>query len=95
MLTLTSTNSTAGVYTVIFEHNERSIQDIAKLSREHGAQYITFVPSNRFRVNDQQFNSFKFVDEQGMEQIFIKSNLKKYLTGPLTDKFIESLAHVL
>lgn len=95
MLTLTSTNATAGVYTVIFEHNERSIQDIAKLSREHGAHYITFVPSNRFRVNDEEFNSFKFTDDQGVEQTFVKSNLKKYITGALTDKFIESLAHVL
>ncbi len=63
--------------------------------RDHGAHYITFVPSNRFKVNDEEFNFFKFTDDKGAEQMFVKSNLKKYLTGALTDKFIESLAHVL
>jgi hypothetical protein len=53
------------------------------------------VPSNRFKVNDEEFNFFKFTDDKGAEQMFVKSNIKKYLTGALTDKFIESLAHVL
>jgi MoaA/NifB/PqqE/SkfB family radical SAM enzyme len=95
MLTLTSTKATAGVYTVIFEHNEQSMQDIAKLCRDHGAHYITFVPSNRFHHDLNWYNKFKFVDEEGINQEFVRSNLKKPLSGPLNDTFIESLAHVL
>ena len=95
MATLSSTNAIAGVYSVIFEHNQNDIQAIAKVSKDHGARYITFVPSNRFHQDLNWFNTFKFVDDDGVDQELIRSKMKKWLSGPLDNPFIETLSNVL
>jgi len=95
MATLSSTNAIAGVYSVIFKHNEDDLQAIAKLSKEHGARYITFVPSNRFHQDLNWYNTFKFMDVDGVDQELTRSKMKKWLSGPLDNTFIESLSNVL
>ncbi len=59
------------VFTVIFEHNEKDMYNIAELSKKHGARQIMFIRSNRFYDN----NSFKYVDTDGTVDYFYKSKL--------------------
>jgi MoaA/NifB/PqqE/SkfB family radical SAM enzyme len=95
MLTLSSTKSIVGVYSVIFKHNQNNIHSIAQLSKDHGAVYITFVPSNRFHHDLSWYNTFKFVDDNQQQQILVRSDLKNPLSGPLNNTFIESLKYVV
>jgi MoaA/NifB/PqqE/SkfB family radical SAM enzyme len=95
MSTLSSTKAIAGVYSVIFEHNENDVKAIAQLCKDHGARYITFVPSNRFHHDLNWYNTFRFVDGDGVDQQLTRSKIKQSLSGPLNNKFIESLSNVV
>ena len=60
------------VFTVTFKHNEKDLYNIATLVKEHGAEDIFFVQSNRFYQN----NKFKFIDKTGMEKLLEKTTLE-------------------
>lgn len=60
------------VFTVTFKHNEKDLYNIATLVKEHGAEDIFFVQSNRFYEN----NKFKFIDKSGMEKFLEKTTLE-------------------
>jgi MoaA/NifB/PqqE/SkfB family radical SAM enzyme len=60
------------VFTVTFKHNEKDLYNIAKLVKDHGAEDIFFVQSNRFYEN----NKFKFIDKSGMEKFLEKTTLE-------------------
>ena len=95
MLTLSSTPAIVGVYSVIFEHNEKDLANIAQLSKDHGARYITFVPSNRFHHDLKWYNTFDFIDDEGHHKTLARSTMKKAIGGELNDHFIKSLANVV
>jgi MoaA/NifB/PqqE/SkfB family radical SAM enzyme len=57
MQTLSMGGSTAGVFTVIFKHNQDDLINICELVQSNGANEIVFVISNRFhRKGNTEFN---------------------------------------
>ena len=77
MKTLSNTNAKATVFTVIFEHNRKSMYDIAQLCKENGAKHIVFLVSNRFSINEKEFD---FFNKENKLQTLVKStdNLKDF-----------------
>lgn len=67
MKAFTDAQAPAQVYTVIFDHNENSINDIADLVYKYGAKSIYVCPSNRFDKNPEQF---RFISEGKIESLF-------------------------
>lgn len=49
------------VFTVVFKHNEKDLYNISELVKDHGADDIFFVQSNRFYEN----RKFDFVNSEG------------------------------
>lgn len=80
METFTSAGGISQVFTVVFEHNERDIYNIASLVKERAAQDIFFVPSNRFKRNS---NKFEFIDKAGELKFLKKSSLDETNTDNL------------
>jgi len=77
MKTLSNTKAKATVFTVIFEHNRKSMYDIAQLCKENGAKHIVFLVSNRFSINEKEFD---FFNKENKLQTLVKStdNLKDF-----------------
>jgi MoaA/NifB/PqqE/SkfB family radical SAM enzyme len=69
------------VFTVVFKHNEKSLYDIAKLVKSHGAEGIIYTKSNRFWNG----SGFEFYDEFGNQDILEESNLSKDIFGKVFD----------
>tara|TARA_E500000318_G_C3562570_1_gene214139 strand:- start:1139 stop:1792 length:654 start_codon:yes stop_codon:yes gene_type:complete len=65
MKALSETLSTSMAQTVVFEHNRPYLKDIEKLTKKYGATYWRYFDSNRF----DDSGIFKFIDENGKEQI--------------------------
>lgn len=68
MKTFTSNGATAVVFTVVFKHNEKDIDEIGKLAANNGASFMQICPSNRFNKE-----YFRFVHKGKLEKLYPSS----------------------
>ena len=74
----TAAGGISQVFTVVFEHNEKDLYNIATMVKEMGAQDIFYVPSNRFK---KYSNKFEFIDKAGELKFLKKSSLDETNTN--------------
>lgn len=72
METFTLAGGHSQVFTVVFEHNEKDLYNIAEMVKGHGAQDIFYVQSNRFYSN----NRFDFINALGQKKVLKRTNLE-------------------
>lgn len=72
METFTLAGGHSQVFTVVFEHNEKDLYNIAEMVKGRGAQDIYYVQSNRFYSN----NRFDFINAFGQKKVLKRTNLE-------------------
>lgn len=73
--------SNAGIFTVVFEHNENDIDAIADLGKKHGAKWMHICPSNRwthFTTGNKQRDVFRFFNGEEIETLERSKTITRY-----------------
>lgn len=74
MRSYTESGSMAKAFTVVFKHNENSLEEIGDLAKKNGAKFLYICPSNRF---DKNYERFRFISNGQVETLY-PSKLKSF-----------------
>jgi molybdenum cofactor biosynthesis enzyme MoaA len=84
MRAFANVNPNVGVLTIVFEHNERYLQDIKALTAVHGAQHWDQIESARF--SQERHSVYTYTDKDGIWHELKQSNHQLLSYQPETRK---------
>ena len=85
MASLTATQASLDVFTVVFKHNQDDLLNIAKLAKSIGADHCVLVSSNRFNKHDK----FKYYDDDQLVTLEM-ATIQKDATHPFRSSFLKN-----
>jgi len=72
MEVLSFTESTTSVFCVVFQHNQNSLYDIAKICKKKGAKKIRYVLSDRWHPDKREFT---LIDANDKKKVLIRADI--------------------